>query len=463
MSKMIAAALVAGALARAVTPACSAETATPDDTARFLAGLPPASVSPLAALTKDPVWQQHARHFDSVFAREESTTLEKMRAFSRTQLPEKHQTMLYMFSGPDFLYAVTFFPTASTYVLSGLEPIGEIPQLTGLKHSTVERTLQNLESSLSSIINFSFFITDNMKRQLSAGPVYGTLPILYVFLVRTGKTIHDVSLVSIDQEGNIQTPSEPGAKDAKNAAKSSAKGVKIVFSDGDGPNQTLYYFSTNLDDDGVKQSGFLAFCDKLGVADSLIKSASYLMHGGGFAKVRNFLLDHSATILQDDSGIPLAYFDPKEWRLQPFGRYLGPISVFPRAYQSRMAELFRQGHAIPLDFGVGYRWQKNESNLLLAQRTAPGTSPPSVTSHLPMDRYPDQDKEAKSKRGKAAAASSRSGRKHAEDASAPWLSHRKQAADASAPSQSRRKRLPDPSRGSSGCQGFGLFAFCSSP
>ena len=46
--------------------------------------------------------------------------------------------MLYMFSGPDFLYAISFFPTAPTYVLSGLEPVGEVPQLTGLTHPAVD-------------------------------------------------------------------------------------------------------------------------------------------------------------------------------------------------------------------------------------------------------------------------------------------------------------------------------------
>ena len=38
--------------------------------------------------------------------------------------------MLYMFSGPDFLYATSFFPSASTYVLAGLEPVGDVPPLT---------------------------------------------------------------------------------------------------------------------------------------------------------------------------------------------------------------------------------------------------------------------------------------------------------------------------------------------
>ncbi len=147
--------------------------------------------------------------------------------------------------------------------------------------------------------------------------------------------------------------------------------MKIVFSDGDGPNKTLYYFSTNLADDGVKTSGFLQFCDKLGVADSFFKSASYLIFSGAFNKVRNFILNRSATIVQDDTGIPLVYFDPKKWRLQPFGHYLGPISEFPACYQPAMTELFRKGKPIPIDFGLGYRWRTNESNLLVAQRIGP--------------------------------------------------------------------------------------------
>src|SRR5208282_3818574 len=99
---------------------------------------------------------------------------------------------------------------------------------------------------------------------------------------------------------------------------------------------------------------------------SLIKSASYLLHKANFAGVRKLLLNKSATILQDDSGIPLTYFEATKWRLQPFGHYDAPISMFANFYQPRMAELFQS--ASSLDFGIGYRWRKNESNLLLAQR-----------------------------------------------------------------------------------------------
>jgi len=180
---------------------------------------------------------------------------------------------------------------------------------------------------------------------------------LYVFLARSGKTIRDVSLVALDDKGTAYFANE-------NAGSNPTRGVRIVFASSDGQEKTLYYFSTDLSNRGVKSSGFLQFCQTLAPAGSLIKSASYLLHSGNFTTVRDFLLANSATIIQDDSGIPLANYDPRKWRFFPFGRYAGPIDKFPSAYQPKYAELFRR--AQPMDFGIGYRWRSFESNLLLS-------------------------------------------------------------------------------------------------
>ena len=131
-----------------------------------------------------------------------------------------------------------------------------------------------------------------------------------------------------------------------------------MFAGSDGQEKTLYYFSTDLSNSGVKASGFLKFCATLAPGNSLIKSASYLLHSGNFTTVRDFLLNNSATIIQDNSGIPLAYYSTKKWRFFPFGRYLGPIDEFPGRYQQSYAELFRR--AQPIDFGIGYRWRTHE-------------------------------------------------------------------------------------------------------
>ncbi len=145
-------------------------------------------------------------------------------------------------------------------------------------------------------------------------------------------------------------------------------GTRITFTGPDGVEKTLYYFSTDLSNAGAKSSGFLKFCSTLAPGNSLIKSASYLLHSGNFTVARDYLLANSATIIQDDSGVPLQYYNNKQWRFFPFGRYNGPIGEFPGRYQQSYAELFR--NAEPINFGIGYRWRTNDSNLLLSVKTA---------------------------------------------------------------------------------------------
>ncbi|WP_022721332.1 hypothetical protein, partial [Rhodopseudomonas sp. B29] len=280
----------------------------------------------------------------------------------RSHLAAPRPAMYYMFSGPDFLYANAFYPAATTYVLSALEPVGNVPDLAKLSPGAVAASLGSVERSIQTVLAFSFFITKMMKTDLHESVASGVLPVLYVFLARSGHTIREVSEVALDTDGAFVPPDvKPG--------RLAVHGVKIVFAGADGIARTLYYFSTDLSNSGVAATGFLKFCATLAPANSLIKSASYLMHSPNFSSVRDFLLKNSATIIQDDSGIPIANFDPRAWRLSPFGKYKGPIAEFPGRYQRRAAELFDGAPAI--DFGIGYRWRPYETNLLLAVK-APG-------------------------------------------------------------------------------------------
>ncbi|WP_334361006.1 MULTISPECIES: hypothetical protein [unclassified Bradyrhizobium] len=352
-------ATLAAVMLLAAVAGVHAQTATVDDTAKFLAGMMPSADSPLVPLTKEPAWQRHAKFFDSAFEKLEQRQLSRIRAWADTNLAAPRPTMFYMFSGPDFLYANVFYSRASTYVLSALEPVGAVPDLSRLPRGGIASALYNVERSLGSILSFSFFITKQMKTDLQAGQISGTLPILYVFLARSGMTVKSVTPIALGEQGAAYFAGE-------NAGPNAVRGVRIMFAGSDGQEKTLYYFSTDLSNSGVKASGFLKFCATLAPGNSLIKSASYLLHSGNFTTVRDFLLANSATVIQDDSGIPLAHYGTKKWRLFPFGRYLGPIDEFAGRYQESYAALFRR--AQPIDFGIGYRWRTNESNLLLSVR-----------------------------------------------------------------------------------------------
>ncbi len=335
--------LIASFVVATTARAQNNQSATADDTARFLAGMPLSANSPLAQLAQDMVAKQHAAHLDSAFGNVEKNQMSKIRAWASANLSAPKPIMFYMFGGPDFLYANAFFPNATTYVLQGLEPVGQIPDLLKMPRWSALQNLRNIQGSLRSILTVTYFITVQMHADLSSS---GTLPILYVFLARSGKVIHDVSLVHLDDQGVLHPGEGPRPLPP-------ARGVKIIFSEKDGPQKTLYYFSTNLADQRGKNIALLQFGKSLGQGDSFTKSASYLLHNANFSQVRNFLLDNSATILQDATGIPLAYFDPAKWQLRGFGQYVIP---------------FQRTRPTPIEFGIGYQWRLNQSSVLLATR-----------------------------------------------------------------------------------------------
>jgi hypothetical protein len=365
---------IAPSVQPAPAPPVATGPASVNDTAHFLAGMPVSEGSPLLLLEQSAAWQQHANFFDQAWAKLAARQFTGIRDWEVNYLPDATQpvpVVFYMFSGPDFLYANQFFPNAGTYILAGTEPVGPLPDVTRFAGPALDSVLQNLQRSLNSVLSFSFFITKDMKTDLQNEQLKGTLPIFYVFLARAGKTITDVSFVTLDKSGEVQ-PAAPNEK-----SKSFTPGVRLTFSGGPGaPSQTLYYFTTDLSNDGIRaQPGFLKFCRAQGRGASLLKSASYLMFENGFSTVRNFLLEESRAIVQDDSGIPIGAFDPSKWLLRFFGSYAGPIEIFKQYYQPQLQGLYQQSNPAPLGFGIGYRWSPRQSTLIVATLRGSEVSP----------------------------------------------------------------------------------------
>ncbi|MHA3774268.1 hypothetical protein ACXR0O_22300 [Verrucomicrobiota bacterium sgz303538] len=321
-----------------------AQSTSPNDQARFLAGLPVRG-SGLAAIEQNRVWKEHASAMDAAWGKQELRQIARVRSWAAGNLPDSGSsaTMYYMFSGPDFLYANAFFPNASTYILCGTEPVGSVPDISSIPPEQIEPALVNLRQSLKTILTFHYFITKDMRVDLQRTKLGGTLPLLYVFLARTGKVIQDVSFVN-----------------------SPASGVRITFSGGAGHSQTLYYFKTNLSNGG--SGGFLRWCAGQGPGLSLVKSASYLMHTGDFSNVRNFLLQNSRVIVQDDSGIPLRELERAGYNVKLFGNYAGPIELFKQHYQPDLAQAYQTGSSPDLGFAFGYHWQTDRGMLMVATK-----------------------------------------------------------------------------------------------
>jgi len=158
--------------------------------------------------------------------------------------------------------------------------------------------------------------------------------------------------------------------DYNSVGKGGTPSVKVTFLDpATGVHKVLYYFSADLSDDGLKRnSAVLSFCNSLGPTNSFLKADSYLLHQNCFTIARNYLLRVSASILQDDSGIPLRYCNPETWNLRFFGAYTGPINLFKNFYQPDLRQYYATSSPKPLPFGFGYQYDRQDARLLLAVR-----------------------------------------------------------------------------------------------
>ena len=102
--------------------------------------------------------------------------------------------------------------------------------------------------------------------------------------MRADKSITNVTFGSLNSNGAFEEFA-PGKKGG------STPGARIRYTDNQsGNSQTLYYFTTDISDGGIKSTpGFLEILSKrLGTGSSFLKSSSYLMFENGFGNDPQF-------------------------------------------------------------------------------------------------------------------------------------------------------------------------------
>jgi hypothetical protein len=327
--------------------------------ARFIAGLPALVKSPLDTFYKTLAWKKYAKESVESWKKFNNYT-KSIKQWSKTEINpsvDSIKTLFYPFSGPDFLFADMIFPKVEKIVMIGLESPGSIPQFDMSLMDSLHKVFNLYNTAIEDVINLSFFKTKNMKDELSNKTINGTTPILMLFLANSGKLILEVNPKNLNNEGKLV-----------NVRKGSLNysTVEIKYKNpGDSIIRTIYYLSTNLADPALQSNKpfrlFLKNIDNNCV--SFVKSASYLMHKSYFSIIRKTILNKSAFILQDDSGIAFKYYDRTQWNIQLYGIYQQPIDLFKEFYENDLNEAYQESQSKPLNFKMGYN---SKANLLFA-------------------------------------------------------------------------------------------------
>ena len=338
-----------------------ARAVSPTELGAFLAGraLPPES--PLAALQQSAEYQEHARLYAAQWFRYDDLYFAPMRAWAGTELVPRigpSWQVTYMFAGPDLISALALFPEARSYALGGLEPVGRLMNPLELTPEQLHASLGALRKSTEVIMNFSHFITKDMKEDLQSSAFQGVFPIMLVFLSFTDTRIDSAERLTLMPSGSLERGEKAGGQPA----------LRIIFRQTPvTPPSEVVYLQADLSNGALKKNpAVLNWLARRGPSTGYLKAASYLLQSGSFSRIREFLLGHCNAIVQDDSGITLADYKATGWRVICFGNYTTPLEIFTKHEQPALRDLYASGAAFPLPFGFGYRWQRGESTLLLA-------------------------------------------------------------------------------------------------
>jgi len=340
-----------------------------NDAGRFLAGLPSEDGSAFSEFENTDAWKLHRKELDRAWANMEAATIPEMREFQKKELSTpaiEKSTVFYPFSGPDSLVLSVFFPKNPTYVMVGLEPPGTLPTPKQLEKKDLSATLGAVRETVYDELHRSFFITRQMDKHFRGQVTDGLFSPILQLMVRTNHTVLGYRYVRLDDDGQI-VERKP---DYVSPTGTTYKGVEIEFKTGDSPTvQRLYYFSFNLADQRLSQNKpFAAFMAKQKGMTTYFKATSYMTHRKEFSIIREQVVNASAAILQDDSGIPYKYISDSPWSVKLFGEFDHPYGSFRWYEQKDLKQAYNEKNPTPLKFKIGYGFSKVPSNLLLATR-----------------------------------------------------------------------------------------------
>ena len=344
-----------------------------DTVARVLAGVPPPPGHPVVdRLVATSEWRAH-RDWSQARWAEVNPRLDAMRRWRDAELGTADggaRTLVYPFSGPDFLNAVTLFPGHARSVFFGLERPGRLPELERIDPGGFERLLADVRNALGDLLERNYFITDSMTRQLTTPYVKGTVPVMAVMMVLTGHRIG--SIEPLDPFPHLTREYAPSTEGRGTGARPRIpmRSVRVAYAGSDGIPRRLDYHSLDATDRALRwYPEFPALLAGTRPATVFLKSASYLLHDRQFTRVREALLQAADVVIQDDTGVPYRHLVREGWSVRLYGVYTPPIAPMGYAAQPDLEAAYRVAAPVPpVDFPFGYSGRLGRSSLIVARR-----------------------------------------------------------------------------------------------
>lgn len=322
---------------------------------RVIAGLPVEGDSVLQAIQQKEFYKKYITYTDQTFSEVKASMLDPVMAWTDSAHVGNDAegiTCFYPLSGPDFMFANTFYPNAKNYILMALERRGTLPKFKEMSDQELELYFNGMIKSMKYITTRGYFVTMHMGSDFSKSHLNGTVHMILYMMARTGHKITKVEDGLIDSEGKL-TRIDENQKDIK--AETRIKIIDFVSPSGK-QAKTLYFFNQNADDEHLPEHpGIEKFIKGFENRSAYMKASQCALFNPNFEKIRELVLGCDE-VIQDDSGLPYRYYsDTTKYDTYLYGTYKTVIKDLSWCYQKDLKKAVDSSpYNYPLPFKITY-------------------------------------------------------------------------------------------------------------
>ncbi|CAN5344363.1 hypothetical protein BH11MYX1_BH11MYX1_36220 [soil metagenome] len=343
----------------------------------------------------------HCKDMQEVYKSYKRAWADKAQAFiSELRPKDLTHTVVYPFGGGDLSSALAVYPDAEELTTVSLEAAGDIRVIDTITKAQLATDLDKITMDLRRLYHAAHSTTQSLQ-EASHSQLPGT-----IMMALAGLAVHDMEPVAlryfdIEADGSLRylTNDELDARAAEFAAgkrgdkkpkkithywyeqDSAFPNVEIQFRPRGDPKanlRTYRHIVANLDDVHMtKDDRVLKHLGAKGKVAVITKAATFLLWYDDFKQIRDYLLEHTAWMISDASGIPPSYAGPAGFEQITYGEFTGPYFVIDnKNTRAEFVKLWKTNPHHDLPFRFGYPDAEKHNHLMI---TRPKPTTPSAT------------------------------------------------------------------------------------
>jgi hypothetical protein len=261
--------------------------------------------------------------------------------FAQLRPPALPTSVVYPFGGGDLASALVTYPDARDITTISLEHAGDPTRLAKMeKKATLNNALSAYRAAVYGLLTLNDSTSENM-RKLEKGGIPGQLSFHLTGMAALGFEPVSLKFIELKDDGTVKYLTQADVDAVANKIAKKKKGgwvdtdhspaftnMELSFRRAGDPKAPVIvhrHFAWNLGDKAFKGSALEKHLQAKGKIVGITKAASFLIWGGGFSGIRDFLLANMAWMASDATGIPQRHAKKAGFEIVTYGTFKGPF------------------------------------------------------------------------------------------------------------------------------------------